>query len=215
MEKKDAYFLAMRYIILILLALPNLFLFYAIATPLTVFPVYYILHKAYDAQLLIPDGLSFWHGDYANLAATIFFKGYYADIIGACVAGAAYYLLLILSLTTPMPPIKRIKSLIFMFGSFLILNIIRIAVFAKLMFQGFKYFDITHILVWYIGSTLLVVIVWFSNVLLFKIKDIPIYTDMKNLFGDAFSSNKKIESKAEPKIPQRKNKIDKDAEDEE
>lgn len=206
MDKKEAGFLIMRYVILILLALPNLFIFYAIATPLTVYPVYYILHKVYDAQLLIPDGLSFWHGDYANLVVTIFFKGYYAEIIGACVAGAAYYLLLILNLTTPMSPGKRIKSLAFMFSSFLILNILRIAIFAKLFFQGYKYFDITHILTWYIGSTLLVVLVWFSNVFLFKIRDIPVYTDMKNLFGEMFNSNKKI--------VKTKSNTDNDAEDE-
>jgi hypothetical protein len=56
----------------------------------------------------------------------IFIKGYYAEIINACIAGAAYYFLLILNLSTPMEISKRIKSLVFMFLTFLIINILRI-----------------------------------------------------------------------------------------
>ena len=170
MNKKEAIDLIARYLALILLAIPNLFLFYAIFTPLTVYPVYFVLKYFYNAVLL--------QGN------VIFFKGYYANIISACVAGAAYYLLLILNLTTPMSAVKRIKSITFIILSFLIINIARIIIFASLFSIGYRYFDLTHILTWYIGSTFLVIIIWFSNVLIFKITSIPIYSDIKRIFQD-------------------------------
>jgi exosortase/archaeosortase len=170
MNVKETFDLIIRYILLAILPLGGLYIFYAIFTPLTVYPSYWAFNALYGAKLLI-----------GNI---IYFKGYYAEIIGACVAGAAYYLLLILNLTTPMHISKRIKSIIFLLFSFLIINITRIVIFGMLFSKGFKYFDLAHELVWYIGSTLIVVVVWFSNVWLFKIKDIPIYTDMLNLFID-------------------------------
>jgi exosortase/archaeosortase family protein len=170
MKPKEVYALITRYILLIALAIPNLFLFYAIFTPLTLYPTFAILNLFYGANLLA-----------GNI---IFLNGVYIQLIPACIAGAAYYLLLILNLTTPMPLPKRIRSLLFLFTAFLVLNIIRIVVFSFLAVQGFQYFDISHNLTWYFGSTILVIILWFSNVLIFKIKNIPIYTDVTNLLSD-------------------------------
>ena len=170
MNKKEVISLLFRYSLLIIIAIPNLYIFYKIFTPLTVYPVYFVLKSAYNAILL--------EGN------TIFFKGYYAALVPACIAGAAYYLLIILNLTTPMKLKKRIKSLIFLILAFLIINILRIILFASLFSIGYKYFDLTHKLTWYIGSTILVVFIWFVNVMLFKIKEIPIYTEFKFLLSD-------------------------------
>lgn len=178
MEKKGAFFLLLRYFILIILGVPNLYLFYLIFTPATVHPVFWILNYLYDA-VLYPGNV-------------IFFKGYFASIIPACVAGAAYYLLLILNLTTPMSIKKRIGSIIFLFAAFLFLNLLRIVIFASLLFKGYQYFDLTHAATWYFGSTILVILIWFSNVLIFRIKEIPIYTDLKNIIID-LQLKKKVE----------------------
>ena len=169
-----------RYSILVILAFSNLYIFYKIFTPLTVYPVFWILKSLYGAQFL-----------QGNI---IFIKGYYAEIISACVAGAAYYLLLILNLTTPMHIEKRVKSLLAIVFSFLILNIIRILIFIILLFRGYQYFDITHELVWYFGSTLMVVLIWFVNVWIFNINGVPIYIDMLMIFED-ITSKKKPENK--------------------
>ena len=96
MNKKEAFFLLSRYTILIILGIPNLLLFYIIFTPLTVYPIFWILNFFYDA-ILYPLNV-------------IFFKGYFASIIPACVAGAAYYLLLILNLITPSCEIVSIET---------------------------------------------------------------------------------------------------------
>lgn len=177
MQIKEARGLVIRYGILILLAFNNLYIFYLIFTPLTVYPVFWILNFLYGAQILIGN--------------QIFFEGHYVELVGACIAGAAYYLLFILNLTTPMNIKKRIKSILFTSALFLILNILRISVFAILLEQGYEYFDVTHMWTWYIGGTVLVVAVWFLNVYLFKINAIPVYTDIKEIFSDVRKKGKR------------------------
>ena len=123
--------------------------------------------------------------NFVCIKTTIFFKGYFASIVPACIAGAAYYLLLILNLTTPMDKKKRAYSLIFLMLSFLGLNILRIIIFASIFAsKGFELFNFTHVTAWYFGSTVMVVLIWFLNALLFKINNVPIYTDIKMLISD-------------------------------
>jgi len=127
MNKKEVTFLGLRYLILIALGIYNLYLFYLIFTPVTVHLVYYLLSNLSEGVVLVSSGK----------ISSIFLKGYIAQIIPACVAGSAYYLLLILNLTTPMNPKKRIGSLFFLFGSFLIINVLRITIFALLVPKGY------------------------------------------------------------------------------
>ena len=170
MKHKEVIDLLIRYIILIAIAIPNLYIIYAIFTPLTVYTVYYILSLIGNATLL--------EGN------TIFFQGEYIELISACIAGAAYYLLLILNLSTPLKLKKRIYSLLFILIAFLILNIFRIVLFSILIVNGFEYFDVTHKLVWYAGSTILLIAIWFINIHIFKIKQIPVYTDLRSIYKD-------------------------------
>jgi len=160
--------LGARYILLVILGLFNLKLIYLLFTPLTIYPVFWILFLFDKGTTLFPGGI-------------IFSQGVYFEIIKACVAGAAYYLLLILNLSTPMDLKKRVKSIGFILSAFLILNIARIIVFAELFAFGYEYFDSTHLITWYFGSTALLIAVWFLNVRLFKIKSIPIYSDAMGL----------------------------------
>jgi exosortase/archaeosortase family protein len=177
MESNEAKWLAGRYLALVVFGV-GLGVFYFIFSPLTVYPVYWIL-KLLDGSTRLFEG---------NM---IFFRGEYLEIVEACVAGAAYYLMSILNLSTPMSLSKRWKSVLFLLGSFLILNIFRIVFFGLLLTWGFEYFDLAHKMTWYFGSTVLVVMIWFANVWIFKIENIPIYSDARDLFVDAFDSGKK------------------------
>ena len=177
MNKKEVYFVFFRYILLILLGIPNLYLFYLVFTPLTVHPTFFILNLIDPSSYIVPAATN-----------TIFFKGYFASLIPACIAGAAYYLLLILNLTTPMSVKTRVKSILFLFASFLVLNLIRISIFAVLLTRGYQYFDLTHTATWYFGSTIMVILIWFINVLIFRIREIPIYTDIRNITKDILSN---------------------------
>jgi exosortase/archaeosortase family protein len=181
MNIRESFNLLVRYIILVLVAFPSIYLFYALFTPLTIYLSYFVLNLFYDIALS---------------GNTFVLNGYSIGLIPACIAGSAYYLLLILNLTTPMNLKTRLKSISFLFLSFLALNILRLVLFSFLFVQGFQYFDVAHKMTWYLGSTLLVVVLWFVNVSLFKIKSIPVYTDLKSLFKEAFSKGKNIKPRS-------------------
>lgn len=177
MNKQQSLIVLLRYIVLLLVAFPRLDLFYLVFTPLTVYPVFFILDLVKGADLVT--------------SSLIMLEGQGIELIPACIAGSAYYLLLILNLTTPMNSIKRIKSIFFLFASFLILNIARIILFSFLLLEGYEYFDLAHNLTWYAGSTVLVILLWFANVYIFKIREIPIYTDFKAITKNTFKHKKR------------------------
>jgi len=210
MRNREAWNLAVRYFVLIILGLFNLWLFYLIFSPLTVYPVYFILKLIDSSAGLFPGNLIFFSGEYIeiveaciagaayylllifNLATPMEWRkrmkssGEYIEIVEACIAGAAYYLLLIFNLATSMEWRKRMKSIAFLAAGFLVLNVLRILVFTALFVVGYRYFDATHIFIWYFGSTALIVLLWFVNVWLFDIKEIPVYSDIKSLYFDVF-----------------------------
>ena len=165
MRKNEAYFLVFRYLILLLLGV-SLWIFYFIFTPLTVYPVYYLLKLFFNATLS------------GNM---ITFKGLEIQLIKACVAGSAYYLLLILNLSTPMNSKTRLSSITFLFSSFLVINILRIFVFSLFLINFLNLFSTLHLIFWYFLSTIIVVGLWLLNLKIFKIKSIPVYTDIKFL----------------------------------
>ena len=171
MRKKEVWELIIRYVILVLLG-ANVWTVSKIFKPLTIYPAYFILNLLYGASVF-------------DNSIALFGEGVvYVEIIEACIAEAAYYLLLILNLTTCISFMKRIKSILFLFISFLVLNITRIVLFVMLFVNGFKYFDLAHKAVWYAGSTIIVVVVWFLNVKVFKINKIPVYSDVITIKKD-------------------------------
>ena len=162
--------IVLRYLILVLVAVPNLWLFYLIFTPLTAYPVYWLLGFFYDASLLNKDIILI------NQAISI-------ELVEACIAGSAYYLLLILNLSTPgIKMNKRIKMIAFSFAVFLAVNILRISILSLVVVSGSNFFNITHRIFWYALSTIFVVAIWFAEVRLFRIKDMPFYSDIKFLY---------------------------------
>ena len=112
------------------------------------------------------------------------------ELVEACIAGSAFVLLVALNLVTSMDWKTRIKSLAFLLLSLFVLNVIRISAFATLYVNEFTYFDFTHYAFWYFGSTILVVLLWFSAVRIFNISSIPLYTDIRLLIQE-IRGNKK------------------------
>lgn len=162
------YDLIIRYVVLLVVAVPNLFLFYWIFSPLTVYPSYFLFNLFFDTYLS---------------GNNILFSNVSFSIIGACIAGSAYYLLLILNLSIPNVSLKeRIKRILFAFSIFLAVNILRIFFLGVLYLQGAEFFDITHKIFWYGLSTLFIVGIWIFEVKIFKIKEIPVYSDFVFLY---------------------------------
>lgn len=166
---KAALDILARYFILIVVAISNLWIFYIIFTPLTTYPVFALLNVFYDT-LLVSGRIIF-----INRTIPI-------ELIEACIAGAAYYLLLILNLSTREIKLhKRLKMIAFSFLAFLIINVLRIFTLSIIAVSGSSFFDITHLFFWYALSTIFVVAIWFAEVRIFKIKAIPFYSDFKFL----------------------------------
>lgn len=162
-----------RYLILVLAALPGLGIFYFIFSPLTVYPVFGMLKLFFDASFCTSCGL----------INTILIDQFRIEIIGSCIAGSAYYFLLILNLATPNIKIKpRMKMLLGGFLIFLVMNILRIFFMSLMYINGAPLFDFAHKFIWYIGTTVFILGIWFAQVKIFKIKEIPFYSDVRFLY---------------------------------
>lgn len=157
-----------RYLLLLLASLKGLWIFYFLFTPLTmllsslllgfIYPV-----KTYSSVIVLNDEIII-------------------NMVRACIAGSAYYLLLILNLTTANIKFRN-RILIFLFDAslFFVLNVARIFVLVLMQAKNVVFFDITHKIFWYGISTVYVVFIWILTAKIFKIKDIPIYSDLKFL----------------------------------
>jgi len=171
-----------RYPLLILSSLFNLWIFYFIFTPLTIYPVYFIIKAFFDTALM------------GNII--LINKIIPIEMIEACIAGSAYYLLFILNLSMPNIKFrKRIKMILFSFLSLLVLNIMRIVALILVFMFSISSFDITHKIFWYALSTIFVVGIWFLEVRIFRIKEIPVVSDIKSLFSSVKKVKKTKRSK--------------------
>lgn len=184
MRIKEFLGIVVRYALILLFSINNLAVFYIIFAPLTAYPVFWLLSLFYNTSLL---------------GNTIFIalgsEKIAIELVDACIAGSAYYLLFALNLATKGARIKaRISSMLFTFLAFLLLNIIRIIILSVLYINNFAYFDFVHSLFWNVLSTLFVVGIWFLSVWLFKIKEIPGYSDMRFIYK--YTKRKKEKQKA-------------------
>lgn len=162
-NKKNIAGIFARYLIILAFGAGNLWIFYRIFTPLTLYSTSFALNFFSDATI---------NGN------VIIFKSLFIELIPACVAGSAYYFLLLLIMATPeINYKKRIKIILFSFAVFFVLNIIRIASLALII--NSSYFNALHMILWYILSTLFVVGIWLADIKIFRIKAIPFYDDFK------------------------------------
>jgi len=159
----------LRYFILVILALNGFALIYLVFTPLTVYFSYVLFKIFFNASLS---------------GAVIFIgKSSIIEIIGACVAGSAYYLLFLLNLSVQDVSKKnRLKLLLFSTISLLLINVLRIFILGTLFYENFSSFELIHKIIWYFGSIILVALIWFWETSLFKIKEIPFSKDIKFLY---------------------------------
>jgi exosortase/archaeosortase family protein len=119
--------------------------------------------------------------DVAIRGSVLFIGPLAIELVPACLAVSAYFLLIALNLLTPMPSKKRTFSLIFSVLAILIINILRVVCMTAIRLNNPELFQAVHFIIWYVLSTVFVIAVWFLTVYLFRIKDIPFYTDFKRL----------------------------------
>jgi exosortase/archaeosortase family protein len=166
-EKRVILDIFWRYLAAILSSLGDSWIFYFIFTPLTIYPSFIIVKLFQDASLA---------GD------TILIGSSAIQIIEACVAGSAYYLLFILNMTTSGIRLKeRAKIVFFTLSMLLAFNILRIVFFSFMKINGFPFFEELHLFFWYFVSVFYVLILWLITIKIFRIKSIPCYSDFITL----------------------------------
>lgn len=177
--------LILRYAIIIILGLGNLYIFYEVLTPLTTELSSFFIGLFSQSPVQV----------YSNL---ILMTDKIIEIVPACVAGSAYYLLLTLNLSTPNIRFKkRMKIILLTLITLFILNILRIVVLSFL--ANTSYFEIVHYIFWYSISIIFVVLIWFSAVKIFKIKSIPVFHDIKFLLEKSKLLKENSKKKKTPK----------------
>jgi len=164
-QSKKIIGLFARYIAVFLVGLGNLYLFYKTLTPLTIYVTNAILSIFTDTTL-------------SDTLIRLNSVGISIEIVPACVAGSAFYLLLLLIMSTAdIKPETRTKATITSFVILFAINILRILVLVP--FASSPYFDAIHWIFWHLISVVFVVGVWLLTIKLYKIKSIPVYSDLK------------------------------------
>jgi exosortase/archaeosortase family protein len=170
-NSRDYLFMLLRYLSCLIVSLNNLFIFYFIFTPLTLYSFYFLINIFYSNAII------------QNVS--VIFNNTQIILVEACIAGAAYFMLYLLNLTTPMRARKRILSLLFSFGLFFVINIARIFIFSLLFSRNFTLFNLLHMITWYVLSAFIVFLVWIATIKKFKIKNIPVREDIRKLIKNS------------------------------
>lgn len=121
--------------------------------------------------------------DFSFENSSIVFGSYELFLIESCFAISAFYLFLVLLLSTPNINLRR-RFVFFLSGTLVLalLNAFRIFFLIFILINYASLFSFTHFLFWNLISTILVVGIWFAEVKIFKIRDIPFYTDLKYIY---------------------------------
>ncbi len=177
MRIKEHYSLILRYFLILFLGF-NFYIFYIVLRPLTIYPLLILFRLFYDV----------------TLNGTIFiFNTLNVNVIDACIAGSAYYLLFSLNMSIPKINLKkRLKMVLFAFTVLLGFNILRIFILSIIAISLNQYFfEITHHFFWHFMNIIFVVFIWFSEVKIFNLnKKIPFYTDIKSLYENSILKKK-------------------------
>ena len=169
--------LALRTLIILLLFLIYDYI-YIIALPITTYLSFIFLKLFQYSPILLNNTISVGNTNF--------------NFIPACVALPAYYLLLILILTTKDLDFKKSVKL-FIIGSILILamNILRIdLLIAAFISFGKQWFDTLHLVFWKFVSGVYVALVWVFLAKKYKIKSVPVFSDLKYFYERSLLKNR-------------------------
>ncbi|MDI6737972.1 MAG: pacearchaeosortase [Nanoarchaeota archaeon] len=106
------------------------------------------------------------------------------EFVPACVAASAYILLaLLVLLTKDISWNERLQMIIYGSLGILAFNVLRIELLLLTFFSLETAYDTIHLFVWKFMSTAFVVLLWLGLARLYKVKAIPVYSDIKALAG--------------------------------
>ena len=159
--------LIIRVLIAVILSL-SAKLFYFVLAPITLYSSYFI------TKIFFPVVIE---------ENTFLINDLTLEFVPACVAVAAYILIsLLILLTKDIKPKVLIKMFVIGFFLILIANLIRIEIMIFVLIEyGNNLFKTLDLFFWKVLSTVYIVFVWILLTRLFKIKTIPVYSDVKYL----------------------------------
>ncbi|MDD4877767.1 MAG: pacearchaeosortase [Candidatus Nanoarchaeia archaeon] len=106
------------------------------------------------------------------------------EFIPACVAVSAYILLaLLVFLTKGISWNERLQMIVYGWLAILAFNLLRIEILLLTFFSLETAYDTLHLFVWKFMSTVFVVLLWLGLARLYKVKAIPVFSDIKALAG--------------------------------
>jgi len=180
-----------RYLVILLLGLGNLYIFYKVLTIPTVHVLNLLI--SLSKETLVMGNIIYVKDTFFNTTAI--------EIIPACVAGSAFYLLLALIFTTSkIKPSKRASIIISSVITLFVLNILRMLILVGI--KDITSFETVHWIFWNLVSVVLVVGIWIYMVKRHRIKSVPVYSDFKYLAG--LNSRKKIKRRKKKKSKSRR-----------
>tara|TARA_Y100000310_G_scaffold130047_1_gene129215 strand:+ start:235 stop:762 length:528 start_codon:yes stop_codon:yes gene_type:complete len=110
------------------------------------------------------------------------------NFVEACSAGVAYYLLALLILLTK--GIKwGLRLKMFLIGSLMIffVNLVRVLILIIVLVEyGVYYFEAIHLFFWDVVASVLVVGIWVFLTEKYKIKEVPILSDLRELWKRSY-----------------------------
>ncbi len=157
----------------IILCFVPISLFSFVLTPITIYGSYILLFSFFDVVVK---------------GKILFVNGFPFEIVEACVATTAYFLLWLLCFLTKDIKLKiRLKLLLYGFLLILGMNLIRIALLVFIaMKYGFAWFTLVHLAFWNFVTGIYVALVWIFLVMKFKIYGVPVYDDLRTLYKMVF-----------------------------
>jgi len=148
------------------------------------FSIFYIIFSWWTVRL---SSVMFqlFHDSVAAVGNVFVVENQVIELIPACVAASAYLLLALLIVLTRGMSFKKGLTLFFV-GSVLILvaNVIRIEILVALLLKSdVNYFEQLHLFFWKVLASVYVAGVWIFLSKKFKVKEIPVYSDIKAIFS--------------------------------
>lgn len=145
-------------------------LWYQLLSPLTIYVNYWFF------LLYLPVSLA---GNTLSINGTSF------EFVQACIAVSAYLIFTALVLLTKGVTVnKRLQMLGIGFVAIFVANMLRVQVLINIYFYfGKNFFDSVHLLFWHFISAIFVFFIWVYLSKKYKIRNIPVYSDLKYLLN--------------------------------
>lgn len=157
----------LRYFTIVMVSMGNFYIFYALLTSLTIKTLAAVLRPFVDTVVV---------------NTFIYTRVAIAEVAPSCIAVLAFFLLFFLVFSTAdMKPKERFLALIISFAALFILNIARMVFLISIAHS--PNYETIHWVLQNLLSTVAVAAIWIGTVSLLKIKEVPVFSDIKYIHG--------------------------------